>query len=398
MKTKKNKCIIVVLVIILILLDSRNSYQSTNYEYSVIPKPMSPSTFLSESLIFYILSPENDSVFFDQPIFAYYISTMEASLSFWLNGSIVSNLVNNSILPLTYRGWYNLTGVAIFNSSFITHQVIFGYFPDLSINVSYTACYLNTWFHIYGYESDSIPTYGINETITFFVQPNEKNETLNITIEYGVQDVLPLDEGNYTWVNSTTLQITIEPLIRNSPMPSYLVHKMIFNMSSILPNSYNSQNFYFFRNVVPPQIIPFEHENFLIATLSGAAYGHFYIWSMISELVNISIYLDGFLILDEYNKNGFRIEYFTIIIDTTLYSNGNHILEILVTDFFNLTSKVEYILDFFNHESTNSTTETTTTNGSSSLTWLYYLIGFYCLSVLAIFISRRYYIKRKKQA
>ena len=119
---------------------------------------------------------------------------------------------------------------------------------------------------------------------------------------------------------------------------------------------------------------------------------------MISELINISIYLDGFLILEEYNKNGFRIEYFTIIIDTTLYSNGNHALEILVTDFFNLTSKVEYILDFFNHESTNSTTETITTNGSSSLTWLYYLIGFYCLSVLTILIFRRYYTKRKKQA
>lgn len=303
------------------------------------------SQILDESSIFYIMAPENNSIIYEMPILSYYLNNISAQLEFYLNGSFISNTLNNTDLILSVRGYYNLTGIAQSNNDTVVESVFFSYFPVISIDFSYNTIYHNDFFHFPDYSSP-IPCYTYDETVLLQASFNEKNNSLNLLIHYQVSSNLyELDSSNFTWTNDTCLNLIIEPLNFN-----VTTHKLVFDVTSSLPNGTNSIKFYFFRAVVPPLVEPDAYENFVNTIHSGTVQGHFQVFRGISDLTNISVFLDNQLIQYYYNKNG--IEDFsgilTITINTTQYEDGEHELRIIVTDFFNLTTDNNYLLTFDN--------------------------------------------------
>ncbi|MHA1203301.1 MAG: hypothetical protein ACTSQ4_12390 [Candidatus Heimdallarchaeaceae archaeon] len=153
---------------------------------------------------------------------------------------------------------------------------------------------------------------------------------------------------------------------------------------SILPNGTNTILFYFYRAVNPPTVRPDIYANFVGGTHSGQVQGNFEVWRSISNLTSIFVYLDGEEILSyEENKIDDFTGLLTISIDTTKYSNGVHTLEIIVTDFFNLTSFNTYSLTFNN--------EIIPTNGTPTDTSfpISYLLGIVMLTVVITTVKRK---------
>ena len=313
------------------------------------------SQTLNESSIFYFITPENKSILYEIPFLSYFLSNLSAQLEFYLNGSVLENNLNNTALNLKIRGNYNLTGSIQSNNDTVVESVFFGYFPIVSLDLSYDTIYYNDFIHPSDY-SQPIPCYKHNETVFLQAIVNEKNITLDILISYKVSSNLyELNSNNFTWVNETCFNLVIQPLEFNAT-----THKLIFNVTSSLLNGTNSIIFYFYRAINPPFVAPDQYENFVNTVHKGIVQGHFTVWRGISDLTNISVFLDSQLIQYYYNQNGIEDfpGYLTLVIDTTQYEDGEHELRIIVTDFFNLTTDMSYVLTFDNSKTPTDGTPT----------------------------------------
>jgi len=335
---------------------------------------------VNNNLSFYLISPENNTTYVEDINCSYFLSEPSATLTFYLNGSTIPIPLNNSVLPLSLRGEYNLTGVAYFNNTEILDTVIFSYYPVVNADISYDAIFLNDWFIIAGATNHPTPCYKHNEPVLLNVQINEVNDTFSLKASYiAVYRTQVLGESNITWIDTNTLSILIEPISENTTM-----HWVKLDINSILPNGKKTINFFFFRAVKPPEVWPDTYANFVGGTHSGQVQGNFEVWRMISNLTGIFVYLDGDEILS-YNEN--NISDFTgllvISIDTTKYANGVHELQIIVTDFFNLTSLNIYSLTFNN--------EIIPTNGTPTNTSfpVNYLVSLIILSVVITSLKRK---------
>ncbi len=178
---------------------------------------------LESNLVFQILSPENNKTYHirykktpyenPQPLkMVYYLSISEANVTFWLNGTILTNTGNYSDLPIIYRGYYNLTGVASFNGETIISTVTFLGLPPMEILFEYKELPFQD-FPLY-------QVFSPNETVSVFITPREKNITLEISCYapiFGVEEDLypyfPITSSNYTWWNDTTILLQVEPLV-----------------------------------------------------------------------------------------------------------------------------------------------------------------------------------------
>ncbi|MHA1203302.1 MAG: hypothetical protein ACTSQ4_12395 [Candidatus Heimdallarchaeaceae archaeon] len=114
---------------------------------------------INNDFSFYFISPENNSIYDEDITLSYFLSELSASITFYLNDSYISDIQNNTILPLTRRGKYNLTGVASFNSSEITETVIFSFYPIINADFSYNAIFLNNWDSHTGASNHPTPCY-----------------------------------------------------------------------------------------------------------------------------------------------------------------------------------------------------------------------------------------------
>jgi len=333
---------------------------------------------------FYFISPENNSIYDEDITLSYFLSELSASLTFYLNDSYISDIQNNTILPLTRRGKYNLTGVTTFNNTEITETVIFSFYPIVNADFSYNAIFLNNWDSHTGASNHPTPCYKHDDPVLLQFKINELNDTftLNASYEalvrpsYTTYDLGPI---NITWIDTSTLSILINPLSEN-----FTVNRVRLDINSILPNGTNTILFYFYRAVNPPTVVPDPYANFVGGTHSGQVQGYFEVWRSISNLTSIFVYLDGDEILS-YNEN--NIGDFTgllaISIDTTKYANGVHELQIIVTDFFNLTSLNIYSLTFNNGITTTNGTPTDTSFPIS------YLLSIVMLTVVATAFKRK---------
>ncbi|NPD88488.1 MAG: hypothetical protein HGN29_07180, partial [Asgard group archaeon] len=88
---------------------------------------------LNQLFNFYFIIPENNSIYEEEPKLKYYISPASASVQFYINGTEYDNLINETELPIEYRGTYNLTGLAEYNDNKIVSTIFFSYFPLISI-------------------------------------------------------------------------------------------------------------------------------------------------------------------------------------------------------------------------------------------------------------------------
>ncbi|MCK5159342.1 MAG: ABC transporter permease [Candidatus Heimdallarchaeota archaeon] len=104
----------------------------------------------------------------------------------------------------------------------------------------------------------------------------------------------------------------------------------------------------------------------------------------LNKNINISVYLDGTLILYEYDPEGIvdYLGYITVTIDTTKYEDGNHSLTIIVKDYFNITASETYILTFRNTlQPTNNTTE-------NPINLLYFILCLISLAVVSKYLHK----------
>ena len=333
---------------------------------------------------FYFISPENNSIYDEDITLSYYLSELSASLTFYLNDSVISDIQNNTILPLTRRGKYNLTGVASFNSSEITEIVFFSYYPIINADFSYNAIFLNNWDRHSSASNHPTPCYKHDDPVLLQFKINELNDTFTLNASYEAlvgpsYTTYDLGPTNITWIDTNTFSILINPLSEN-----FTVHRVRLDINSTLPNGTNTILFYFYRAINPPTVMPDPYANFVGGTHSGQVMGYFEVWRSISNFTSIFVYLDGEEILsyEENNMDDFT-GLLAISIDTTKYSDGVHTLEIIVTDFFNLTSFNTYSLTFNNVIIPTNGTPTDTSFPIS------YLLGFVMLTVVLATFKRK---------
>ncbi|MHA1867074.1 MAG: hypothetical protein ACTSXD_03345 [Candidatus Heimdallarchaeaceae archaeon] len=333
---------------------------------------------------FYFISPENNSIYDEDITLSYSASELSASLTFYLNDSVISDIQNNTILPLTRRGKYNLTGVASFNNTEITETVIFSFYPIVNADFSYNAIFLNNWDSHTGASNHPTPCYKHDDPVVLQFKINELNDTFTLNASYEAlvgpsYTTYNLGPTNITWIDTCTFSILINPLSEN-----FTVHRVRLDINSSLPNGANTILFYFYRAINPPTVQPDIYANFVGETHSGQVQGNFEVWRSISNFTSIFVYLDGEEILsyEENNIDDFT-GLLTISIDTTKYTNGVHTLEIIVTDFFNLTSFNTYSLTFNN--------EIIPTNGTPTNTSfpISYLLGIVMLTVVITTFKRK---------
>ncbi len=339
---------------------------------------------INNDFSFYFISPENNSIYDENITLSYFLSELSASLTFYLNDSVISDIQNNTILPLTRRGRYNITGVASFNSSEIIETVIFSFYPIVNADFSYDSIFLNNWDSYIAASNHPTPCYKHDDPVLLQFKINEINDTFTINASYEAYVgpsyiIYDLGPTNITWIDTSTLSILINPLSEN-----FTVNRVRLDINSTLPNGANTILFYFYRAINPPTVRPIIYANFVGGTHSGQVQGNFEVWRSISNLTSIFVYLDGEEILsfDENNIGDFT-GLLTISIDTTKYSNGVHELKIIVTDFFNLTSLNIYSLTFNN--------EITPTNGTPTDTSfsISYLLSIVMLTVVITTFKRK---------
>ncbi len=368
--------------LITILLFASILINSSKETYSGV-KQVGVNT-IDNDFSFYSVSPENNSVYDENVTLSYYLSELSASLTFYLNDSVISDIQNNTILPLTRRGRYNLTGVASFNSSEIIETVIFSFYPIVNADFSYDSIFLNNWDSHTGASNHPTPCYKHDDPVLLQFKINEINDTFTINASYEAYvepsyTTYDLGPTNITWIDTSTLSILINPLSEN-----FTVHRVRLDIDSTLPNGTNTILFYFYRAISPPTVRPDIYANFVGGTHSGQVQGNFEVWRSISNLTSIFVYLDGEEILSyEENNIGDFTGLLAISIDTTKYSNGVHELKIIVTDFFNLTSLNIYSLTFNN--------EITPTNGTPTDTSfsISYLLSIVMLTVVLTSFKRK---------
>ncbi|MHA1684979.1 MAG: hypothetical protein ACTSYD_01090 [Candidatus Heimdallarchaeaceae archaeon] len=341
-------------------------------------KDLSKAMFSQKTSNFQILSPQNGTSWSSPPMFTYSVSGELEKLTLWLNGTQYSNMVNNTQLPVCYRGEYNLTVSALVDTrQFITY-ILFKYNPSINITIDYSAKFVNKHFKPVNY-TDPMPVYSYNETVCFYAFSNEANQTLNLEIFYGdyFGENYPLEklekQANYTWINSTCLKIYIQPLSVN-----FTYHKLLFVTHSGFDSSNMNLTFVFNRvYTCSIKIYPSEYQDFLDTPLHGYISCRFMIYIEMIPATNISVYLDHHLIKEMYYPEGsyFPESYFSIEIDTTNYENGIHTLEIYGKDLFNFTVFYQYTLTFANptHISDNLDTQSTT------FPYLFSIIAPFCI-------------------
>ena len=311
---------------------------------------------------FQLISPQNGTKWENTPFFAYKVEGNIEQLIIWLNGTEYSSVENNTLLPIKYRGNYNLTVQIVVDSELTMLYVHFSYVAPISIKVKYNATFVNEHFHPTNY-SLPMPVYLFNETVEFYAFSNEANDTLKISVLYGnyFEEKYPLRElimgVNYTWINNTVMKLTIQPTEVN-----FTAHELLFVAQSSF--DYTQENITFVFNRVwqcSIQIYPSEYQDFLDTPLQGYVSCRFMIYIWMIPAVNVSVFLDHQLVKQMYYPEGcfFPDSYFTVDIDTTQYANGDHLLEIYGRDLFNFTVYYSYHLTFANPTHTDiDTTET----------------------------------------
>ena len=356
------------------------SFFCNNYVTAESIKEINNQESLNQLFSFYFINPENNTIYEEEPKLKYYISPVSASIQFYINGTEYNNLINETELPVEYRGTYNLTGLAEYNENKIVSTIFFSFFPLISMEIVHNASYETNFVIPYGYNESFIPCYSLNEQITLFASFNERNSTLEIEIKYFYSnEKYSLTNENFSWIDDLTVKIMIEPVSINSTM-----HRLLFKFTSTLPQTNFNKTFWFYRAVLPLYIEPHFYENFISQPLSGIATGHFNVIYGISYLINISVYLDGTLILYEYDPEGIvdYLGYITVTIDTTKYEDGNHSLTIIVKDYFNITASETYILTFRNTlQPTNNTTE-------NPINLLYFILCLISLAVVSKYLHK----------
>ncbi len=330
---------------------------------------------------FRILSPTNSVIYEEKPIVQFYISPVNLSVIFLLNGTQLDNLKNNSKLPVYLRGKYNLTAVAYYNDNETIIQIFFSFIPKLSVTVANNSSYINKYLFIQGY-NDSIPCYTFNETIQLYVYLNERNSTLDVKFNYtSSKDIYYLNENNFFWINESSFLLNIEPVAQN-----HTIHKLLFLITSSITHCLYKKTYYFYRDVFPPIIRPDQYENFISQPHSGIAIGHFYVEGNIIDLINVSVYLNDVLIQSYTEKNMDNFDgVLTIIIDTTKYKDGIYALTIFAEDFFHLSTKETYLLTFDNSVHTPPETNT----GKVSIDFFIYTLGFVLITFIYKFLKRK---------
>lgn len=338
--------------------------------------------------LFEVLSPHNYTIWKEKPLFAYKAYGNVEELHVWLNQTEYPDISNNSLLPVTFRGCYNLTIEVIVSSVTIQTYIYFTYIPNIEVSIKYSALYVNNNTHPVAGKDDRYdkpqPVYLYNETVTLYAHFNEENTTLKISIlygDYGGRDYpwRELIEGaNYTWINSTDVKIIMQPVNQ-----SIVFNRLIFLGTSMLDDSTCNITFVFNR-VYGSSIYIYISQYEDLSNLKGYVFLPFIILVGMIPAINISVYLDGQLIKEMYTPQGsFHPEgYFMVDIDTTAYNNGQHLLEIYGLDLFNFTFYTKYWLTFANPM---SNAEPTNTNEViSPLSLATFLIVLLTLSVYSI--------------
>ncbi|MHA1204982.1 MAG: hypothetical protein ACTSSL_08605 [Candidatus Heimdallarchaeaceae archaeon] len=321
-------------------------------------------------LVFRILSPTNGHTYYNKVKISYFLDPIDANVTFWLNDTLLS-VSNNSYLSLSFRGVYNLTGITSYKDYNVSQTVFFVFLVPLNTKFKLTNL---PPYPIYGSNKNIIYyVFAPNDTISLLVNFSEFNK--NIPIELQILNLtrvessktlykrtyerFTLTSANYTWLNQSTINLLIEPIFTNYTLPpivdenepryyspdsplwdGYSYYSIMFQMWSSINSDYLNSTYYFGRDYYSPvvQILDtYSFSGFLSEPQKGVVYPHIAIFDSSDILLNKTvILLDSQKIADGEDfyriVNGdYRID---LLLDTTLYTNGQHNLTILTSDIY----------------------------------------------------------------
>jgi len=218
-----------------------------------------------------------------------------------------------------------------------------------------------------------------------------------------------LTSANYTWLNQSTINLLIEPIFTNYTLPpivdendpryyspdsppwdGYSYYSIMFQMCSSINSDFLNTTYYFGRDYYSPvvQILDtYSFSGFLSEPQKGVVYPHIAIFDSSDILLTkTAILLDGQKIADGEDfyriVNGdYRID---LLLDTTLYTNGQHNLTILTSDIYHHSTVQTFLFIIYNPpETTNPPLQTTSTP-------YFPIIGIFSTLVLySVLLSRR---------
>ena len=349
-------------------------------------------------LVFNILSPTNGHTYDNKVKVSYFLDPLDANVTFWLNDTILS-VSNNSYISLSIRGVYNLTGIASYGDNNASQTVFFIFLVPLDAKFKVTN---PPPYPIYGSNKNTrYYVFAPNDTISLLVNFSEFSK--NFTIELQISNLtkvessktlyirtyerFTLTSANYTWLNQSTINLIIEPIFTNYTLPpivdendpryyspdspprdGYSYYSIMFQMWSSINSDFLNTTYYFGRDYYSPvvQILDtYSFSGFLSEPQKGVVYPHIAIFDSSDILLNkTAILLDGQKIADGEDfyriVNGdYRID---LLLDTTLYTNGQHNLTILTSDIYHHSTVQTFLFIIYNPSvTTNPPTQTTNT-------------------------------------
>ncbi|UJG43550.1 MAG: hypothetical protein K9W46_14415 [Candidatus Heimdallarchaeum endolithica] len=349
-------------------------------------------------LVFHILSPTNGRTYDNKVKVSYFLDPLDANVTFWLNDTLLS-VSNNSYISLSIRGVYNLTGIASYGDNNVSQTVLFVFLVPLDAKFKVTN---PPPYPIYGSNKNTkYYVFAPNDTISLLVNFSEFSK--NFTIELKVWNLtqvenetwmykhtyerFTLTSANYTWLNQSTINLFIEPIFSNYTLPpiidendpryyspdfppedGYSYYSIMFQMWSSINSDYLNSTYYFGRDYYSPvvQILDaYSFSGFLSEPQKGVVYPHIAIFDSSDILLNKTvILLDGQKIADGEDfyriiNGDYRID---LLLDTTLYTNGQHNLTILTSDIYHHSTVQTFLFIIYNPlETTNSPLQTTST-------------------------------------
>ncbi len=349
-------------------------------------------------LVFNILSPSNGHTYDNKVKVSYFLDPLDANVTFWLNDTILS-VSNNSYLSLSIRGVYNLTGIASYGDNNASQTVFFIFLVPLDAKFKVTN---PPPYPIYGSNKNTrYYVFAPNDTISLLVNFSEFNKNISIELQISnftkvenetwlykrTYERFTLTSANYTWLNQSTINLFIEPIFSNYTLPpiidendpryyspdfppedGYSYYSIMFQMWSSINSDFLNTTYYFGRDYYSPvvQILDtYSFSGFLSEPQKGVVYPHIAIFDSSDILLNkTAILLDGQKIADGEDfyriVNGdYRID---LLLDTTLYTNGQHNLTILTSDIYHHSTVQTFLFIIYNPSvTTNPPTQTTNT-------------------------------------
>ncbi|MHA1667692.1 MAG: hypothetical protein ACTSUR_03450 [Candidatus Heimdallarchaeaceae archaeon] len=364
-------------LIILICIVSSLNNSTTNLCFTANNKIRNQNPKFNLDLKLEIISPLNNTTYYprpDNPLrLIYTIQPQGANISIWLNGSLVVNKGNFTILPVFFRTNYNLTMKADYLNYSTIKKTFFKALGPLGVQFEFKFKPYNSSMFVQdnnmGYKYPFY-IYAPNVTIPIFIKFSEFSPNFFLRLETD-REIIPI-KSNYTWWNSSTILLCLDPLVsfyerdplidewRFNPFPddgfSYYILTVILN-STLVEGEQTKSICKISRDFYSPYIDIFlSNQDFLILYQKGTVTVNFNLLDS-SPLIyeTFLIDLDGEKLQEtEYMIIKIQDNQYTLSInlDTAKYSDGVHSLHIQIKDFYNHSSEKYFIFTIDNKSAT----------------------------------------------